>query len=105
MRSFHINTNGWSDIGHHLTLMPDDMWVTARPFNKTASSIKNWNTGALTVEMVGSLDKEGTGVFNSSGYDVLEGKQEENILALIQYYEQRFGYDRVKFHRGGSGSN
>lgn len=103
MRNYHIGTNGWSDIGHHLALMPDGFWVTGRPFNKTPASIKGWNTGALSVEMVGNFDKEGTGIFNSSGYDVLEGRQKENILALIQYYGQRFGYDGVRFHREGSG--
>ena len=101
MRNYHINTNGWGDIGHHLALMPDGKWVTGRPFNKTPASIKEWNTGALAVEMVGNFDKEGTGALNSSGYDILEGKQKENILALIQYYGQRFGYDGVKFHREG----
>lgn len=103
MRNYHINTNGWGDIGHHLALMPDGKWVTGRPFNKTPASIKEWNTGALAVEMIGNFDKPGTGIFNSSGYDVLEGKQKENILALIQYYGQRFGYDGVKFHREGPG--
>jgi hypothetical protein len=103
MRNFHINTRGWKDIGHHLALMPDGKWVTGRPFNQTPASIKDWNKGALAVEMVGNFDKPGTGSANSSGYDILAGKQKESILALIKYYGQRFDYDWVKFHREGPG--
>lgn len=103
MRNYHKNTRGWSDIGQHLTLTPDGKWVTGRPFNRTPASIAQWNTGALAVEMVGNFDKPGTGSFNSSGYDKLEGKQKEAVLALIKYYGDRFGYGGVKFHREGPG--
>lgn len=103
MRNYHINTNGWTDIGHHLALMPDGKWVTGRPFNATPASIKGWNDKALAVEMVGNFDIPGTGAYNTSGYDKLEGAQKESILQLIKYFGQRFGYDGVKFHREGPG--
>jgi hypothetical protein len=103
MRNYHINTNGWRDIGHHLALMPDGKWVTGRPFGQTPASIAGWNTGALSLEMVGNFDKPGAGTFNSSGYDLLEGKQKEGILKLIKYFGQRFGYGGIKFHREGPG--
>jgi hypothetical protein len=101
MRNYHINTNGWGDIGHHLALMPDGKWVTGRPFNKTPASIKEWNTGALAVEMVGNFDKPGTGASNSSGYDKLDGKQKDSILALIKYYGGKYGFEGIKFHNEG----
>lgn len=103
MRRYHVNHNGWNDIGQHITLMPDGKWVTGRPFNQTPASIKGWNTGALAVEMLGNFDKPGTGTYNSSGYDTLKGAQKESILALIKYFGDRFGYSRVKFHREGPG--
>ncbi len=103
MRNYHVNTRGWKDIGHHLALMPDGKWVTGRPFNLTPASISGWNTGALAVEMVGNFDKPGTGSYNSSGYDKLEGAQLESVLQLIKYYGDRFGYSGVKFHREGPG--
>jgi ECF transporter S component (folate family) len=86
MRNYHINTNGWTDIGHHLALMPDGKWVTGRPFNATPASIKGWNDKALAVEMVGNFDIPGTGAYNTSGYDKLEGAQKESILQLIKYF-------------------
>ena len=103
MRNYHINSNGWADIGHHIALMPDGLFVTGRPFNRTPASIKGWNTGALSLEMVGNFDIPGTGSKNTSGYDKLEGKQKESVLALIKYFGDRFGYDKIVFHREGPG--
>ncbi len=105
MKKFHINVNDWSDIGQHLTLMPDGLWVTGRPFNITPASVKGWNTGALAVEMLGNFDIKGKGLENNLGYDKLEGKQKEEILKLIKYFGERFGYSNVVFHREGPGTN
>ena len=30
MRRYHIDTNGWNDIGQHVTLLPDGRFVTGR---------------------------------------------------------------------------
>lgn len=101
MKDFHMNTNKWSDIGQHLTLFPDGKWLTGRPFNITPASIKNWNTGALAVEMVGNFDIPSTGTFNDLGYDLLQGKQKEEILKLIKYFIDKYGESSIKFHREG----
>lgn len=103
MRKFHIEVNGWDDIGQHLTLMPDGKWVTGRSFKKDPASIKGWNKGALAVEILGNFDIPGTGVYNSLGYDKLEGKQKDEILKIIQYFGKRFGYENIVFHREGPG--
>lgn len=99
MKNHHINTNGWSDIGQHLTLFPDGKWMTGRPFNISPASIKGWNTGALAVEMVGNFDKPGELPYNNLGYDELDGVQKENILKLMNWFGEKYGYDNIKFHR------
>lgn len=99
MRNHHVNVNKWSDIGQHLTLMPDGLWVTGRPFDITPASISGWNTGALAVEMLGNFDKIGELPFNDLGYDELEGKQKESMLLLMNWFGEKFGYDNIKFHR------
>lgn len=103
MYNYHVNTNKWSDIGQHLTLFPDGKWVTGRPFNIAPASIKNWNTGALAVEMVGNFDKLGTLPFNELGYDELEGEQKKQILLLMKYFIDKYGESSIKFHREGQG--
>ncbi|MBU5439629.1 N-acetylmuramoyl-L-alanine amidase [Tissierella sp. MSJ-40] len=103
MYNYHVNSNGWSDIGQHLTLFPDGAWVTGRPFNIAPASIKGWNTGALAVEMIGNFDIPGTGAINDLGYDLLQGKQREEILKLMRYFINKYGEDSIKFHREGPG--
>nr|PZN06670.1 MAG: hypothetical protein DIU64_13570 [Caldicoprobacter oshimai] len=88
MRDFHVNNNGWDDIGQHVTLLPDGRFVTGRPFNKTPASIAGYNTGAFAVEMIGNFDV---------GHDRLEGKQKESIIGLARYFDQKGRY--IRFHR------
>lgn len=103
MYNHHTKTNGWSNIGQHLTLFPDGKWMTGRPFNISPASISGWNTGALAVEMVGNFDIPGTGSFNDLGYDLLQGKQKEELLKLIKYFIDKYGESSIKFHREGPG--
>jgi len=93
MRNYHINTNGWSDIGQHLTLLPDGKWVTGRDFNKDPASISGWNTGAFAIEMLGNFDV---------GNDRFEGKQAEAMYKFCAWFVQfkNLSIDnQVKFHR------
>lgn len=99
MKNYHVNTNKWADIAQHLTLFPDGVWLTGRPFNVTPVSISGWNTGALAVEMIGNFDLPNTNPFNVLGYDKLEGRQKEEILKLIRYFIDKYGENSVKFHR------
>lgn len=88
MRDFHVNNNGWSDIGQHVTLLPDGKFVTGRSFTKTPASIKGYNTGAFAVEMIGDFD---------IGHDKFEGKQKASMIGLARWFNQKGKY--VRFHR------
>lgn len=96
MRNFHMNNRGWYDIGQHVTLMPDGLFVTGRDFDDdkidfddTPAGIAGYNTGAFMVEMLGNFDK---------GHDKLEGKQLESMVKLQNYLVKSCGAT-VMFHR------
>ncbi len=91
MRRYHKETNGWSDIGQHVTLLPDGRFVTGRDFSRDPASIKGYNTKAFAVEMIGDFD---------IGKDVLEGKQRESIIELARWFDKRGRY--IRFHRENS---
>lgn len=91
MRNYHINTKGWSDIGQHVTLFPDGVFLTGRAFSKDPASIYDHNKGAFAVEMLGNFDE---------GEDVLEGKQLTSILTLMKYFIDADKY--IRFHRENS---
>lgn len=76
MKSYHINTNGWSDIGQHLTLYPDGVWLIGRDLNKDPASILGWNTGAICVETIGNFD---------TGADKLTQKQQDALYEVTEF--------------------
>ncbi|WP_052330052.1 peptidoglycan recognition protein family protein [Thermicanus aegyptius] len=88
MKRYHIQTRGWSDIGQHVTLFPDGLFVTGRDFSKAPASIKWYNTGAFAVEMLGNFD---------IGHDTFGGKQKEAMLKLARFFYDRGKY--IRFHR------
>ncbi|PLS08010.1 peptidoglycan recognition protein family protein [Neobacillus cucumis] len=89
MRNYHVNTRGWDDIGQHVTLMPDGLFVTGRPFNETPAGIVGYNEGAFMTEMLGNFD---------IGHDVLEGAQLNSMLKLQHFLVTSCGA-QIMFHR------
>lgn len=89
MKNYHMNNRGWSDIGQHVSLMPDGSWVTGRDFDRTPAGIKGYNTGAFMVEMVGDFD---------IGKDRLEGPQLESMIQLQHFLVNNCGAE-ILFHR------
>lgn len=92
MRNYHVNNLGWSDIGQHLTLLPDGNWVIGRDFNLIPASIYGRNSFAFAIEMLGNFDK---------GHDELEGKQLASILDLLYFGLDFFNLPEsaIIFHR------
>lgn len=59
MKHYHVNNNGWSDIGQHFSIFPDGVILTGRPLNKSPACILNANSGAICIESVGNFDVGG----------------------------------------------
>lgn len=89
MKKYHVDTNGWSDIGQHFTLYPDGKWATGRGLNRNPASILGWNTGAIAVEMVGNFDK---------GYDVMTKAQQDAIYEVTEFAVEQMELI-PRFHR------
>jgi hypothetical protein len=88
MKNYHVNTNGWSDIGQHVTLLPNGLFVTGRDFSWTPASILGYNTGGFCCETLGNFD---------IGNDSLTGEQKTSLLRLGKYFYDKSKY--IRFHR------
>ena len=88
MRNYHMNTNGWGDIGQHITVFPDGVIVTGRDFKSMPIGISNHNRGAFMMEMIGNFD---------IGHDKLENEQLKTVMLLTNYFIRR--KIRIVFHR------
>ena len=59
-KTFHVKTNGWSDIAQHFTIFPNGVIVTGRKLsNTTPVGIKGWNANKICIEIYGNFDKGG----------------------------------------------
>ena len=83
MKSFHVNTNGWSDIAQHFTVFPNGKIVTGRKLSKTtAIGITGWNSNKVCVEIYGNFDK---------GKDIMTAEQKEAVIVLYGELCKKFG--------------
>lgn len=56
MKNYHVNQNGWSDIGQHFTTFPDGMVMTGRTLEKSPACIVGQNANAICIENLGDFD-------------------------------------------------
>lgn len=75
MKNYHINTNGWNDIGQHFTIFPDGKIVTGRSMESNPAGIRGANTGAICIECLGNFDKGG---------DTMTAEQKNAIVGVVK---------------------
>jgi len=56
IRRWHVEENGWDDIGYHFIITVDGKVHTGRPLNVQGAHVMGWNRDNIGICMVG-LDK------------------------------------------------
>ncbi len=81
MKNYHINQNGWSDIGQHFTTFPDGSIVTGRPLQQSPACILGQNANSICIEHLGNFDQ---------GKDVMTQTHRETIIRMTAKLCSRF---------------
>ncbi len=81
MRRYHVNNNGWSDIGQHFSIFPDGAVLSGRRLNQSPACILNKNSGAICIENIGDFDV---------GQDQMTQAQQDAILRVSAAILRRF---------------
>jgi hypothetical protein len=93
MKNYHINTNGWSDIGQHFSTFPDGTIVTGRNIESSPACIYGFNSNAICIENVGNFD---------IGNDVMTTLQKDTIVKMTAILCSKFSIpintDRIVYH-------
>ena len=84
MRNYHIQKNGWSDIGQNLTTFPDGTIAVCRSLNVNPAGIKGANTGGICIEHFGNFN---------TGEDEMREEHRMSILFLNALLCERFALD------------
>ncbi len=93
MKNYHVNHNGWADIGQHFTTFPDGKIATGRSLESSPACIKGRNENALCIENVGNFDPGG---------DVMSAAQRDTVVRSAAAIARRFGIpvnvDKIVYH-------
>lgn len=59
IRDWHVNGNGWNDIGYHYVVRRDGVVEPGRPEHIQGAHVGGFNRGNLGVCLVGGIDHDG----------------------------------------------
>lgn len=81
MKDYHINNNGWNDIGQHFTVFPDGTIMTRRSIEKSPACIYGQNANSVCIENFGDFDID---------KDAMTQEQRQAIVMATALLCQRF---------------
>ncbi|RYY67337.1 MAG: N-acetylmuramoyl-L-alanine amidase [Chitinophagaceae bacterium] len=81
MKNYHVNQNGWADIGQHFTTFPDGTIITGRSLDISPACIKGQNANAICIENLGNFD---------TGKDKMTIAQKDTIIRMTAKLCSRF---------------
>ncbi len=84
MKNYHVNQNGWQDIGQHFTIFPDGIVVTGRSLEKSPACILNQNANAICIENFGNFD---------IGGDTMNNLQRDSIISVTAALCKKFNIE------------
>ncbi len=74
IRSWHVDGNGWSDIGYHAVIMLDGTLELGRPLERSGAHVKGHNRNTIGVCYIGGVEAHG---------------QTANARSLLTYYDYK----------------
>ncbi|MEM0999050.1 MAG: SH3 domain-containing protein [Bacteroidota bacterium] len=93
MKNYHVNQNGWSDIGQHFSTFTDGTIVTGRSIERSPACIYGANSNSVCIEHVGNFD---------AGGDAMSEAHKATIIgmtaALCEKFEVPVNTDKVIYH-------
>lgn len=93
MKNYHVNNNGWMDIGQHFTTFPDGSILTGRSLEQTPACIFGFNANAICIENLGNFDL---------GKDTMTAAHKETIVritaALCKKFNIPVNSDKIVYH-------
>ena len=86
IRSWHVDGNGWSDIGYHFVILLDGTVETGRPLRRAGAHVKGRNASSIGICYVGGVEQDG-----ETAKDTMTPAQEQATRNLITSLRAVFG--------------
>lgn len=85
IKRWHVDDNGWEDVGYHYVIKLDGEIQKGRDIEKIGAHCKNHNKHSIGICYIGGLDADG------NPKDTRTDKQKANMYLLIERLKKRFG--------------
>lgn len=92
VRRYHVEHNGWADIGYHYLIYLDGSVHAGRPLEKAGAHTKGHNAHSVGVAYVGGLDAQGRPA------DTRTTAQRVALHRLVDQLQRRFPGATVHGH-------
>ena len=96
IRDWHVNDNGWRDIGYHWVIRRNGVVERGRPEEQEGAHTVGHNRASIGVCMVGGVRREGGLLVAEDNFTVL---QWESLRSLVRDLLRRFPGAEVLGHR------
>ena len=85
LRDWHVNGNGWSDIGYHFVLLLDGTIEEGRPLRRQGAHVKGHNKNTVGVCYIGGVDEHG------NPKDTMTPEQEMAFEQVVYCLREEYG--------------
>jgi len=93
IRDWHINKNGWSDIGYHYVIRRSGLIELGRPIEQAGAHVKGHNYDSIGICLVGGLDE------NGKAQDNFTPQEFSSLYHLVKTLTKTFPFSSVSGHR------
>lgn len=92
IRRWHVELNGWSDIGYHYVIKRDGTVQTGRPLSKIGAHCRGHNKNSIGICYVGGTLKDNT------PSDTRTKEQKKALKALVKYLQKEYPNATIHGH-------
>ena len=94
IRRWHVEENGWKDIGYHFVIDRDGNTVAGRPLEQVGAHARGHNKNSIGICLVGGWGGATTDQFEEHFTE----RQEESLLKLLDDLTPKFPDVKIRGH-------
>lgn len=92
IRNWHMQGNGWKDIGYHFVIYLDGTVMAGRPIEQAGAHCTDHNANSIGICYVGGLDK------NGKAKDTRTPQQKDALLDLVFLLMEHYNLTKENVH-------
>lgn len=92
IKGWHVNSNGWADIGYHIVVTEAGKIEQGRPISQAGAHTSGHNADSIGICYVGGLDATG------KAHDTRSWQQTKALYAVVKYYMDIYGLTLADVH-------